>query len=177
MKNMKVMLRSLLCCALVLCLLLALVGCKKEETGESQATEPAATQPEPTCPPLAVTDTQEQEDWVVVTTSYCTLKFPFAFSDMLQVTAAAEEESLYFTAKLGDTEQTVFVIRFGGEGTVELGQLRLPVTEATVSVRADLLPLPEDLPQEHHGSYYAVQEVFNDVIASMAENENFTPVQ
>ena len=176
------------------CLMLALLmlmtallvtGCKKEEAAtpeqtlpEEPVTDAVPTEPaEPTDPVLEVTDTQEQGEDILVSTSYCTLRYPFAFSDLITVTAAPEEESLLFTAVLEDAQVPVFALRFGVQAGIEAGTLQLPVTGETVSVGIDLMELPEDLDQAHHASFYAAQEVINDVIASLEENEAFTPVE
>jgi len=172
MKYMKI-----LCLVMIVVVLLA--GCKgKAQSVQTQPTEsqPEAsseTVPEPTRPELTVTEISEEGDRVVVTTSFVTFSYPFAFSDLLGVTV--EENRLVFVANQ-EQPVPVYTIRFDDKGMIALGSLYLPQTKETLSVTAELMPLPEGM-ADNQNSFFAIQETFNDVIASLEENAQFTPAE
>lgn len=171
----------------ILCLLLALIlvlttGCKKKQpeqiqqeqiqSEQTQTVAPEETEPA-TLPALEITEILEEGDLVTVTTTFGTVSYPFAFSDLLSV--AVEEDRLVFNANLEEAVP-VFVIRFDDQAPIRLGSFYFSQTQQTLIVSAELMELPEGMDASQSG-FYAAQETFNDVVNSLSENQNFTPEQ
>lgn len=157
---------------------LLIAGCKQKETVQTDPpqTNEGTTMTEPTNPPLEILETKEEDTDILVKTSYCVLKYPFAFSDMVKITVM-QEDSLLFAAIPGEEEVPAFALRFGVPAGIPVGTLQLPVNGESISVGIDLFTIPDSLAEEHHSSFYAVQEIINDLIASLEENAQFTPAE
>lgn len=124
---------------------------------------------------LAVESVTEQGDMVIVQTTYCDVKYPFAFADLIGV--EAEEEKLNFVLQLSGEEHLLFAICFQeGEG-IPLGTLAVEGKEEPVAVWAQIGTADEAALGDNVSTYYAAQESFNDVLASLMENEGFTAAQ
>lgn len=164
--------------------------------GKQEATEPAetvaVTQPQteevavpettqaPTEPvKLAIDVIEEQGDMMVVETTYCQLKYPFAFGDLIEVECinSGDTEALVFSVKLDLSSYRMFTITFGQTEGILLGTLLTPNAEEPVPVYADLGQIDENLPENFVNTFYAAQESFNDVIGALMENENFTAAE
>lgn len=128
---------------------------------------------------LVIQTVEEQGDVVVVSTSYCTLKYPFAFSDLIHVDAVTGESgaALEFTTVLEGVEADLFTLHFGGEGNHLLGTLTLGEEKKAVDVWVTFHEVSDALSSNYYSTFYAAQETFNDVVVSLAENENFTPAE
>lgn len=170
---------------LILVLAVALLcGCGKtpEETApaevptapvtEAPAQTTAATEKAQTG--LEVLSREEQGDVVVVTTSYGTLRFPFAFADLIRIYPETEGEisSLTFVAEISGKEHSLFALFFGGEeGAIPLGTLTVDGVEKKVF--AAISAPDEAALGEGMSTFLAAQESFNDVVVSLGENPNF----
>lgn len=159
-----------------------LTGCAKEtpeQTTQAQ-TQPSevvqTTQAEPV-DVLEILEIREADGRMEVETSWCTVSYPYAFSDLMTVGCETLEgtERLVFGARLEQGECPLFYLSFGEESGILLGQLTLPETGDTVSVWAGLYQLDEGLADADRTTCLAVQECINDVIASLSENGNFVP--
>lgn len=145
-------------------------------SGEDNATVPEQT--ESSRLELTVESVEQEEQTMVITTSYCVLKYPFAFSDLIRVTAVEQDglPALLFHAYLNGAEYPIFSIVFDGAEGIPVGTLELS-DGTTVSVTAQLYEADGSLAQEMLGSFYAAQENFNDIISSLNDAEGFTPAQ
>lgn len=169
-----------LCAAVLAASVLCACGSKKGETMPVEESHPVQTtqaaemfQPEEVV--LTVETINEQGDAVVVKTSYCEVKYPFAFADLIQV--QAEGEKLDFVLKLSGEEYPLFAICFGeGEG-IPLGTLAVDGKAEPVAVWAQIGAPNEAALGDSVSTYYAAQESFNDVLASLMENEGFTAAE
>lgn len=125
---------------------------------------------------LVIESVEEQGDQMVVSTSYCQVKYPYAFSDLIQVEAVNEEKgaALVFFSVIEGVRTDLYTISFGGTADIQLGTLK--VGADTVAVRAQICKADEKLDQELQYVFVAAQETFNDVVASLSENSSFTPV-
>ena len=139
----------------------------------SQPTEP--TEPEEAIP-LEIVSVVEQGDRVVVTTTYGVVQYPFAFSDLIRVEAENNDSrsTLAFSLVMGETAYPVYALHFGGSEGMVLGTVTLE-NGTSVGVYGEFAQFPESLPEADTVTYNAVQETFNDIVASLGENENFTP--
>lgn len=176
-----------------------LTGCSKElpeqttAPGQTQAqiqptvqTQPTIAETEPqevtetTVQRLELTvDSVEQEDQMMaVTTSYCVVRYPFAFSDLIRVAAENQENNaaLLFSAYLDQTEYPMFRIDFDGTGGIPVGTLTLD-DGTVVSVTAQIFQADEALEPDMLQTFYAAQESINDVLSSLTDMEGFVPVQ
>ena len=138
-----------------------------------EASTPAAR------PVLTVDSVAEQGDQMVVSSSYVTVQYPFAFSDLIKVTAVDTDErvQLEFKAVLEGKEYPMFALGFGGsEGTL-LGTVDVDKTAMDVPVCLIFYSEDPDMDPGSRSSFYAAQESVNDVVASLTENEGFTPAQ
>lgn len=142
-------------------------------------TEPAPVETEPEKVILTVEGTEEQADLVLVKTSFCNVKYPFAFADLIRVKAQDEGNvaTLEFSACITDVEYPMYVLRFGGSEGILLGTLTIPGEAAPREVYAEFCQADTAALGDHVGTFYAAQETFNDVVASLAENGGFTPAQ
>lgn len=181
----------MLCClALAAIAVLALAGCSVDETPESTGLEGQTQQPQQTQPSggeestpgshleLRVESLEEVEDQVIVKTSYCEVRYPFAFSDVILVTAENQPESarLLFCASVNDAEYPMFSIIFGGTEGIPVGTLTLD--DGTVlSVTAQVFAADESLEPDTLHTFYAAQETLNDVISSLMDVKGFVPAQ
>jgi len=142
--------------------------------GTQASTEP---QSKTALPALSLKEYREQDELVELVTTYGTISYPYAFSDLIEEEFIDEPErkAIEFFAALGGTRYPVYTVSFTGGGSIPLGTLRLG--EADCEVTADINEASASLEGDDLVSFRAAQETFNDVWASMTANENFTPAQ
>jgi hypothetical protein len=109
-----------------------------------------------------------------VETSYGTISYPFAFSDLIGVQAhnLGGATALEFTAKLNNGSYRIFTIWFGAKDGIPLGSLNLDGVQ--VPVMADIYEKPTNLSENDNNSFFAAQECFNDVVNSLGQIKDFT---
>lgn len=175
------LLRRALCVIAALAAAAAITGCGKQpaETlpGETTPGSTEATTLPAETVMLTVDSVAEQDGQMVVTASWCVLRYPFAFGDLIQVTAKQTRDvsALCFAARIGEETPKIFDLRFGGSEGICLGTLELPGTGETVQVYGVLHEPGDSLSEAQMSTFRAVQETFNDVCASLAENPGFVP--
>lgn len=126
---------------------------------------------------LTVNAVLEQENQVRVQTSYGTVCFPFAFSDVIQVEAKnlGSAAALCFYAKIDGDTHKLLTLWFNRDEHIPIGSLLVDGKE--VSVTAELFDVPFGLDQGERNTFLAAQECFNDIVVSLYEIEGFTPAQ
>jgi len=129
--------------------------------------------------PLELEKIEQQEDRMVVYTSYAVLDYPFAFSDLIHIAVDNRDDQavLRFFAVMGDTEYPVFNLVFNAESEIRLGTIFLNDMMPEVLVCAELCDADESLNAEQLPSFYAAQETFNDIVTSLTGNAVFTPAE
>ena len=166
--------------AIIIVLLVVLVGnldkqstMGGEYTPQNQVTQPGDLGKSA----LIIKNVEEQGDMIVVNTSYCQVKYPYAFSDMIQVEAINSDEktALLFTVLLNGQKANIYELTFGGEGVIPVGEITLTPGQAPVSVYATFYEHDVGLSEELRIAFFAAQETFNDVATSLGENMNFVP--
>lgn len=175
---------SALLAVVMICGLISGCGKKAEEpTTQSAETTQAVTettQPATTAPVygvLTVEAVEEQGDMMVVVTSFGQVKYPYAFADMVQVKAQNNENvaALEFSAVISGEEYPVFTLWFGSDAGIALGTLAIEGEAEPRAVSAEFATADAAALGEKANAFFAVQECFNDVAASLQENSGFTP--
>ena len=138
--------------------------------GTTAGTEPEATSQ---VKELLVETVTERADFVVVTTTYCTVKYPYAFSDLIFVEAKTLEAhaELQFSAEIDGEKYRVYTLYFNGEEGMPLGTLQIDGESYGVTA---MFHEVTGLDDDDMISIYAAQETFNDVVNSLPENQGFT---
>lgn len=122
---------------------------------------------------LVIQSTTEQEDTVIVSTTYGTLRYPFAFSDIMVVEAKTFEDyaMLEFRAVIDDAEFMLYALYFNGKEGIPVGTLQV---DGNIYVITSQLYTEENISDDDMVTFYAAQETCNDVLSSLAENQGFT---
>lgn len=116
---------------------------------------------------LSILSITESGDWVTVKTSYITFKYPFAFSDIIEVEAFNDEltSQLRFYSEIDGKRILNYSINFNSEEGIPCGTIKGKIPVSVMFKEA-----PKKLSDEWRSTYDAVQETFNDVLKSMEEN-------
>ena len=125
---------------------------------------------------LLVQSVEEQGDVVLVKTTYCTLAYPFAFSDLIRIETQTFEKDaqMVFSAFVGEEEVKLYTLYFNRAVGIPLGTLTVDGVKYVVTAEIhDLVYANED----NRLTYQAAQETFNDVAMSLEENEHFQAAQ
>lgn len=141
-----------------------------------EQTLPAAVETQPVASGLVVEAIEEQGDTMLVRTSFVQVKYPFAFADLIQVRPVNGDnvDSLEFFVASQDEEHPIFTLHFGGNEGILLGTLQISNEETPRTLYAELASADTEALGDYLETFYAAQESFNDVVASLAENTNFT---
>lgn len=122
---------------------------------------------------LLVESITEQKDVVIVVTTYGTVKYPYAFSDLLSVEAETFDEYavLEFSATIGDKVHKLYKLIFNGKEGMPIGTLQK--NGETYVITAEFYEM-NGVSDDGIITFNAAQETFNDVVNSLSENEGFT---
>lgn len=143
----------------------------RESTAETRETAPMETETTP-AQTLQILSSREEGAWVLVDTTYVSVRYPFAFSDLIRVEPEnGGTERLIFRVQIGSTTFDMFAVCFDDSGIIDLGTVSLPGGEIR-PLTAEVYPVPDTLDADGRNTYLAAQESFNDVVASLGENEN-----
>ena len=160
-----------------------LCACGKEpvETLPKEEIQPVQTtvETQPALRELVIDSIEEQGEVMLVATSFCELKYPFAFADLIQVQAVNEGDvaSLEFSALISGVEHPLFAVRFGQAEGILLGTFAVPEEAVERNVYAEFYSADEAVLGEQIGTYRAAQEIFNDVVVSLAENQGLAAAE
>ncbi len=121
---------------------------------------------------LSILSTTESDEWVTVETSFLTIRYPFAFSDVIEVDVYNDGlvSQLRFYANIDEKKILDYVIYFNSNEGMPCGTLK---REKEIPVSVEFITAPDDLSEDWLNTFYAVQETFNDVLLSMEGNEKF----
>ena len=162
--------------ALLILLVIVLVGLNRGNKPEEVVpgtTEAAATELISNMKLLQVESTKEQGENVIVATTYGTVKYPYAFSDLVIVEAETfmNHAALEFKAEIDGQEYKLYTLLFNGEEGMPVGKL---LVDGETYVVTALFHDVTELSGDNLVTFYAVQETFNDVVNSLADNGGFT---
>lgn len=160
-------------------LIMMLVRLNADKVPESQGsgttadTVPATTEAVYQLKELLVESVTEQEHDVLVVTTYGTVRYSYAFSDLIIVEAEnfVDHVELKFGATIDDEVRNLYTLIFDGEEGIPIGTLQ--VDDDTYAVTAQFHDV-SGISEDGMVTFYAVQETFNDVVNSLSENEGFT---
>lgn len=132
--------------------------------------------PAPDFSAFSILSTEEKGDSILVETSFSDFRYPGAFADTISVKAQGRDTSaiLAFFAKIGSEEVPLFTVHYGGQEGIPCGTLTLSEDVKTVAVSVTFADLPADLSSDDQITFWAAQELFNDVITSMEEDPRFS---
>lgn len=125
---------------------------------------------------LIINAMYEEDDTIRVVTTYGSFSYPFAFSDIIKIEAINGDNSarMKFSACFENLSLPVFTLHFNDDMGIPCGIIKLKGKEIPVSVVLE--KEPDNLKDDYKITFLAAQEVFNDVLNSMADNETFTVV-
>lgn len=124
---------------------------------------------------LQILSTDEDDESIIVETTYGKFSYPRAFMDVISVETAvdSEDECLKFISEIDGNPTVLFTIFYDSNKGVHCGQQVLP-NDKEVNVSVVFEDAPEQISDDWKTTFYAAQEIFNDVIASMEEDGRFT---
>ena len=127
---------------------------------------------------LQIISTVENNEWIVVETTYGRFCYPRAFMDVIAVETAvvSGDECLKFMSEIDGISTAVYTIYYDSNEGVLCGHQVLPNDEK-VNVSVVFEDAPDQISDDWKTTFYAVQETFNDVIVSMSEDSRFTAVE
>ncbi len=179
MRNLKRLV--MICASIVL-----LCGCSAETAREVTVYEVETTRATETD---SYTETQElpsadlvllehtESGQIDIVTAYCTLSFPDAYRDLLEVKFVDDgmRGALDFYARLTVGSYPAFTVSFSGKGESRLGTLEFEGGQLDVYVT--FAEESGDLSEDDRLSFRAAQEQFNEIWESLTANERFSPVE
>lgn len=174
---MKKILALLLAAAAVF--VFAACGNNEPENTEPEPTEQPsqseAEPKEPVFPELVIESTEEDGENIILKTSYCILKYPYAFSDLVKTNAENFEggANLEFYANINNIGYPAFTVSFGTDEGIPVGKITVGDWEEALAVSVVFHEPSEDIGEENMEPFSIVQETFNDILASLQENANF----
>ncbi len=141
-------------------------------TVKETQTEATVVTNQPSKAALSIMSITEDGDWIVVETTYGVLRYPFAFSDVIEVEAFNEGETsqLRFYTKIEGQKIKNYTIHYNDNEGTAFGTLK---KEKKIPLSVVFEEPPAELQEDWKTTFYAVQETFNDVLKSMEENEKF----
>ena len=167
----KVIAVTLAICAIMMTLMIT--SCKK---GNDDIKDPAEAV---VMPELKIEATSESGSWIVVETTYGELRYPYAFSELISVNATSSKDSaqLQFVSEINGADVVVYTIYYNEEIGSKLGEFDLGGEIGKVSVSVVFETASDSIPEEWLTTFYATQETFNDVLASISEDIRFTEAE
>lgn len=123
---------------------------------------------------MVIHSIEEQGELVRINTSYGTVSYPFAYSDLITVDPVTEtgRVGLAFQVNLNGNLVPIYTLWIHGDAGVICGLL--DINGVTYPVRMEFMSVPENLDQGHLLTFYAAQETVNDVITSLKDNPNYS---
>lgn len=128
-------------------------------------------------PELKYISTEESGENVILETTYCTLKYPKMFVEMIETEVYFGDGTgcIMVFAKLNNNSVPAFTILFNSNEGIDVGTLKLDGVDAPLRVSVNFHDSnAEGLSGGDLEGFYAVSEAFNDVVVSLAENPGFT---
>ena len=154
-----------------LLMLLLLSGCGKDasqketdETGGKDA--------------FVLLSTKEEQGVKTFTTIYGSFSYPTEFAKDVVVEASTKGgiPTITFSLDQSELEATLFTIRYGGREGIPFGTYQASADVEPITVYVSFSEAPENFSAEDRRTFEMAQEIFNDVIASMEENSEFSGI-
>lgn len=115
---------------------------------------------------------EEEEEWIVVNTEYGTIRYPFAYEDMIRIKPVKEAAygAMEFYAQLPSGTYPIYTIWFGKEQGSPLGMIANK-DGTYVDAFLEIFEPAKKLKDSDLTSFYAAQETVNDVLGSLTFEE------
>lgn len=126
-------------------------------------------------PALELLSVSERGEWMLVETTYGFFRYPTAFSDFLapEVIDQGTSARLQFIAQIAEQSLVVYTIHYNEVTGNRCGTLKLSADTKEIPVYVSFSEANDAIPADWLDTFYAVQETFNDVLSSMAEDSRF----
>lgn len=169
--------RKRLICLIVLLVLVSMLALiswlvRQEADGAAQKRLEELTENENN-PELQI---EQVGDEMVLQTAYCELRYPYAFSDVIQVEQVDSNNTfiLDFMFVFQDIRTPIFSLCFGNDGDDLIGSITTAAGDS-VSVQLIAYDMPEQLSEKEdaRNTYYAAREVMNDILNSLMGSPAF----
>ena len=123
---------------------------------------------------LEITSSVQDGDRMLVSTTYGTVYYSAAFSDMIYVEAGnhGNYTQLDFKVVINGETKPIYSLLFERNSGIPVGTLTVNGNRYMVTA---VIHSPEGVGEADRLSFYAAQETFNDVMNSLAENSGFVP--
>ena len=175
------MMKKIIAVALALCAIMMVAmftGCKNESDNVKDPVD-VNTPTTEVMPELKIESVSESGSWIIVETTYGQVRYPYAFSEIMSVNAINRNNSaqLQFATEIDGTDIVVYTIYYNEEIGSKLGELNLGGEVGNVSVSVLFEAASSSISEEWLTTFYATQETFNDVFASLCEDVRFTEAE
>lgn len=159
-----------------LIVILISIGGKHDQGNSDATTLPAQSHSLIKAKELLVQTVEERGDRMVVTTSYGTIKYAYAFSDLIQIKTETFDyhAQMDFYVVIDGQEIALYTLFFNKNAGIPVGTLTVDGTAYTVTA---LIYELDQVIEENRLTCQAAQETFNDVMISLAENTGFQAAQ
>jgi len=128
-------------------------------------------------PELKYISTEESGENVILETTYCTLKYPKMFVEMIETEVYFGDGTgcVMVFAKLNNNSVPAFTILFNSSEGIDVGTLKLDGVDSPLRVSVVFYEEnAQGLPDGDREGFYAVSEAFNDIALSLEENPGYT---
>lgn len=128
---------------------------------------------------LTVGELTRQGETMVGKTSYLAFEYPYAFSDLIGVTAINDDHqtALAFYAKIDGLDRPLYTIWFNGSEGQTAGTLDLQDGQKPVLVTVVFHKPAQELSQDGRTTFFATQETVNDVLVSIQKDQHFVMME
>lgn len=142
----------------------------------TQPTPGTSAEPQISPQPDMTLVVEQQDDEMVVTTGYCVVEYPFAFSEIIQVALQESDTgaALEFIASIRGQTAPLYTLWFDTDQGVPYGTVTAGGASFTVNVETYE---PTGLTEENKVTFTAAQETINDVLQSLQEKNTFQAVE
>lgn len=160
-------------CSVVLVVLI-IIACSLGKDDEKKGGAPAGLEP---LQEMVIESVSEQGDVVVMETSFCQVKIPYAFSDLIEVQPVNDgnQRTLKFYVMLDEQRHDLFSIIFNGMSGIRLGDISVEGRSSTIPVFAVIDEVHPGLEGDQRLTVLAAQDCFSEIVFSLNDNEGFVP--
>ncbi len=168
-----------ICVILLSVLLIAIILIARNVGGEapsegSDAVTTTDSYREPAeLPLLSIESIMKEGEAIGVYTSYCNLKFPEQYADIIKVEAVNEGDyrALDFYIELDGAKETIYTILFGGGEGIEVCNLSLEGASEPLRVGVIFYEPQGSYAEDRLSVYYSAADTFNEVASSLEDNK------
>ncbi len=167
------------CAVAVMCAAVAVYFLVSDRTLPTppSTTEPTVQLKKP--PTLQLLSIEERGEWMLVETTYGFFRYPIAFADLLapEVIDQGSSARVQFVAQMAEESLVIYTLHYNEAVGKHCGTLQLSPDTEKVPVYVEFAEESDAIPSDWIDTFYALQETFNDVLLSMAEDSRFVTVK